>query len=700
MPVVAWAQVVIEPSGDDVDVTRLDAVSVTAAGYEQSLTDSAAAVAIVTADDFARSNARSVGERLLLEPGISTAVDGSVGFDPIVRGLKRDQVLVLVDGVRVNALQPPSRGSLTAYVHPDLIERAEVVKGPSSVLYGSGAMGGVINIITRSAGFSAEPDTQGFVRFGASSVDRGLRAAAGVAYTDERVVLELQGAGSDADDYRMGNGERLRESGNRHTALYGQIAWQPSDAQTLRLRLQRDRREDVWFLASRTFVPNDTPTQPAGVNTHYAPSQTRNAVVLDYEADLGRALGLVGDPIVKLTAYRQRLDRGNYDFNDRLQRDYRQSDTRFETDGLRGQIEFSPGDRQVVLLGGEAWRLRASPVSFLGLINTDYVPVVRVPLIEDAELESVGVFAQHETYLDAATLNLGLRVDRVIGRAEAAQNVAPPLERKDTTVSWSLGGVWHWRPEIEPYARVSEGYRAASLLERFLTYPYSDGFTWRSDPQLAPERNRAFEIGARGQIDGYTRYAVSLFESRIRDYIGGRVIDGAPIPTKQTVNLTRARVRGVELAIERRVGPATTASLAATWLRADNLDPAFSEPLAQTPPPEAVVGLRYAPPRGWQADAQLRAVSRQSRVGTRFTGGTERSTSGFATVDLGFGFAFGDVGGLRDARLRFAVENLFDRAYREHVNELTEARLVAGGGRVQDLLRPGRNLSLVFDARF
>ena len=696
------------------DAVLLEPVTVTAKGYEALIAETPRSVNVIEVDSIQRSQARTLGDLLRGQPGLAVAVDGSVGQDPIIRGLKRDQVLVLVDGVRINALQPPGRGSLASYVNIDMIERIEVIRGPSSVLYGSGAMGGVINIITRGGDFTAEPELNGWSRLGYTSVDDGIRAAVGISLSDPRNVLDLAVARLDTDDYKMGDGERLDDSGTEQTSLSLRYRRLLAEGHEVQFLAQRDRREDVWYLASRNFnsvAPNPDAQpeqfpQPIGLNTHYAPEKQRDLLELSYTGELGGAW----QPRLSASIYRQQLERGNYDWNRELAKDYRASDTDFDTDGGRVQLEFSPHPQHVMLLGADTWKLEASPVSFIGTPGSNWDPTGRIPLIENGSLRSTGVFAQNDIYLDDVIVSLGLRYDEVKGTGDAylvpgVGRVTEGLDKTDRSLSWFAGVNWDLDPAFRPYVSLSEGYRSASLLERFLSYPYSDGFTWFSDPQLDPERNRTFELGARGQV-GATTYTLAIYESRIRDYIGGQVIINTPErKAKRTVNLDEARIRGAEFTLDHDLGNNMNAFAWGTWLRGDNRDPAFDEPLYQMPPPELSVGLEQRQPRGWQWLGQVRAVARQNRTADIFSGetettpATERSTPGFTTVDASVGYRFGPSGGFRGHELTLSVTNLFDKDYREHVNAMIEDRIDPANG-AQDIKAPGRSVGLFWNATF
>jgi hemoglobin/transferrin/lactoferrin receptor protein len=680
------------------EMLHLDAVTVTAKGFESAVSDTARSINLIESDHIRRTEARALGDLLRGEPGIALAVDGSVGLDPIIRGLKRDQVLILVDGVRINAMQPPARGSLASYVNVDMIERIEVIRGPNSVLYGAGAMGGVINIITRSGDFSDTPTMSGWTRVGFTSVDDGARLAGGISLSNARNVLDISIAGLKTNDYQMGDGTRLQDSGTEQFAGYLRYRTVLAEGHEAQLRVQRDRREDVWYLASRRFLPDNIMmgpfSQPAGVNTHYAPHKTRTVFEASYDGQLHGAW----DPKVSASIYRQELSRGNYDWNDRLQKNYRTSDSDFDTNGLRAQIALVPAPRHLLLVGVEAWQLKASPLSFLADANFD--ATVRTPLIIGGQIESQGIFIQDEIDLGDFLLSLGGRYDRVKGSADSIF-VSPgnyrmtDLDRSDHTFSWAAGLNWSFHPALSPYISVSEGYRAASLLERYLTYPYSDGFNWVSNPQLQPERNRTLELGARGVL-GNTQYAAAVFESQIRDYIGGSVF--AP-GFKNTVNLDNVRIRGLEVTIDHSLTSDINAFFVGTILRGDNQDPAFREPLVQMPPSEFSVGLEQRSTVGLQWQGKIRVVEKQSRTADQFTAGTERATSGFATADLAVGYRFPASSRLRENELTFSVNNAFDRDYREHVSGIVARNIDPANG-VQDIKAPGRSIGLTWATRF
>lgn len=109
------------------------------------------------------------------------------------------------------------------------------------------------------------------------------------------------------------------------------------------------------------------------------------------------------------------------------------------------------------------------------------------------------------------------------------------------------------------------------------------------------------------------------------------------------------------------------------------------------PAPEATLGLGQQPPSGFRWHAQVRAVDGQDRTADTFSGGTERATPGYATVDLGLGWRFGEAAGLSALEVGLDLNNLFDRGYREHLTDQPK------GG---ELLAPGFGVVATLRGRF
>jgi len=138
------------------DGARLENIVVTAAGFEQALRDAPASISVVTREELERRRFSNIGEAIADVPGVDvrSGTGKTGGLNVSIRGMPSAYTLILIDGRRQNAsgdVTPNSFGETgTGFIPPlSAIERIEVIRGPMSTLYGSDAMGGVINIITR-----------------------------------------------------------------------------------------------------------------------------------------------------------------------------------------------------------------------------------------------------------------------------------------------------------------------------------------------------------------------------------------------------------------------------------------------------------------------------------------------------------------------------------------------------------------------
>ncbi|MBI3575003.1 MAG: TonB-dependent vitamin B12 receptor [Gammaproteobacteria bacterium] len=161
-------------------VTTEEAVIVTATRTARTADETLASVSVITRADIERTQAKSVAELLAGEAGVDTTVNGGYGKSTsvFVRGTNSDHTLVLIDGVKV--------GSATLgtapwqYLPLDQIERIEIVRGPRSSLYGSEAIGGVIQIFTRrpTEKFQGQAEV-GYGTYGTSKLSAGVSGADG-----------------------------------------------------------------------------------------------------------------------------------------------------------------------------------------------------------------------------------------------------------------------------------------------------------------------------------------------------------------------------------------------------------------------------------------------------------------------------------------------------------------------------------------
>lgn len=650
----------------------LDSTVVTARGYASDSFDTPQAIEVL--QPTAGSSAPA-GSLLRGQPGLAVQSDGAWGQNPVLRGLKKESVVVMVDGIRVNSAQP--QGALASFLDLGLLERMEVVKGPGSVLYGSGAMGGVVNLLTPQAEFSAQREQGGRFGVAASSVDKGFSGALTVHDSSSEHAVLLGLAGRDVGDYKSPQG-REKNTGYQSDSLLLKYQQKIAEDYVARLNLQRHVDEDVWYPGSTRPVAMP-PT--VGIATIHSPRQERELYSLGLDAPLGE--GTLSSEV-----YRQEVFRQIRAYSSRLQRNYVENDVSFITHGLRSAWTTPLGDNHRLTLGAETWKMTGDPQRFMSPLPSG-VRILNNPF-EDGELRSSGLFLQDEFSLGQSQFTAGLRYDRNRGDARVKGGTQTSgLDNTDHNLSWSLGVVQPLSATLNLYANLGQAYRTPDMRERFEDSARGDGYYHVGNPQLEAERSSSFELGLKGRDAGLS-YQLAAFHTRIDDYIAGRVTGQVTPqgPVKRTENLDQVVIYGLEGGLQLPLG-AFTVDAGFTWLRGNNQQD--DEPLYQMPASELRLGIGQPAEQGLYWHAGLRAVAAQNRVATRFSNGTENNTDGFVTADASLGYGFGALGVLKTANLDLRLSNLANKQYHEHLTD---------GVSGQELAAPGRGATLAFSGSF
>ncbi|MBA2779052.1 TonB-dependent receptor [Billgrantia kenyensis] len=661
----------------------LPSVTVTAKGYEADELDTPSAT--LTLDASRAPASESVGSLFRGQPGTAVHGDGSWGQNPVLRGLKKESIVLQVDGVRLNSAQP--QGALASFASLGLLDSIEVVKGPGSVLHGSGALGGAVNLRTPQAEFSDRPSIGGRFSASAGSVDDSLGGGAILTLSNADHALVLGATGRDVGDYDTPTG-RVENSGFESSAFLAKYAFRLAEGHRLQLNVQGQEDRNVWYPGSAKQAPN-----PAlGTLTIHSPRQERELYELSYE-------GEIGPGTLEASLYRQEVLRQIRAWSSGQERNQVWNDVTFTTDGVRAQYRLPLGERHLLTVGAETWEMSGDPQRFQYNPPLSNNAVATSPF-RNGVIESRGVFLQDEIMFDDWTLMLGARYDSVTGDADIKGSgpdaTTEGLRSESDTLSWSVGAIYNASPMLNPYVSLGSAYRAPDMRERFEDAARGDGYFHVGNPQLDPEQSTNLEIGLKGRSER-GEYRLAAFHTRIDDYIAGRITGDTNAqnqPIKRTENLDRIEIQGLEagflLPLEGSLaGGHWQLDGSLTWLRGTNKQD--DEPLYQMPAHEATLGIGQQPPVGFHWHAQVRGVASQDRTADLFSNGTEPSTPGYATADLGLGWRFGPAAGLSSFEVGLEVNNLFDRTYREHLTDQPE------GG---ELLAPGRGALLSLRGRF
>ena len=470
------------------DALKLPDVLISASRQVESRTATSAANTVFTRADIDRLQPTSITDLLSRVPGVQVAPTGGRGSLPgiFIRGTKAAQSLVLVDGVRI--ANATSGDSGLQFLDVDQIERVEVLRGSRSAVYGSDAIGGVIQIFTR--------------RSNTPGLQPRLRIAAGSHQTVQR-SLGLSG-GNDATRFNLGasldetagidsTGPSFASDGD-HDAYRNQ-SFNLSLSHTFSERFEAG----VNLLDSRGRSEYDNPFggfDPVTFESFGQKPYTDFSV-----SSLGSYFAAQLND-----AWRSRLELAHSENRDDKRDKLSAERFVFNTyrDQLTWQNDLALGEQNTLLIGGDWYEDRVHA-------STDFT--------EDSRWNRA-VFAQHRYQGEQFSTELGVRHDR--------------NQQFGGQTTWSGSLTVPLNADNDVLLSYSEGFRAPTFND--LYYPQY------SNPNLDPEHSKSYELQWRSQLATTTRLETSLYRTDLRDAI---VFGQDSIPR----NVASARINGLEMAL-------------------------------------------------------------------------------------------------------------------------------------------------------
>lgn len=625
---------------------------------------------------FARAPV-SVPDALDAEPGIDLVRDGIWGTDVSIRGMQRSNVVTLVDGVRIETATNHAAGM--SLIDVTDIARIEVLRGASSSMYGTGATGGVVNVITHGGEFSPRRRLGGSFQSSFHSVNNGGGAALSLQASDTDWFLRVHGGLRAAEDARTPDGT-LRDSRFRDRSVSIAGGLQLGRGHEFRLRWQQVRAEDVGIPGGASFPPT--------ASARY-PDEQRGMLLGEYRS------GPIGGVLqgISLRYARQVIDR-NVELKPNPAVTLRPA---AEHDMHSAQLTADIGyGKHRGVVGIDAWQRRYDGIRVREIAPTRTV-IADLPLPE-ARFRALGMFVQDDISLldDRVRLSLGGRIDAIHVENEEGYDLqyvivdgnrtdAPPSRAlrwpasSSDELSWSAhaGLLYRLTSALDLTANVSRAFRAPALEERY-QFIELGGATYVGDPDLAAEKGSMFDLGVR-----YTGARLSLRANGYLRQMQDLVVDARVSDTLyRKENVGAARIYGVEFSGEYQLLPQLTAHGSLAWLR--GRDTEAEQDLPQMAPMRGRAGLRARLFELVDAELFITFAADQDAVAPG-----ESRTPGYALYHLRLGSVPARVAGI-EARVIASVENIFDRPWRRHLSTL----------RGLIISEPGRNMSLRLQLRW
>lgn len=593
------------------DPAALQTVVVSATRSERAIEESTVPISVVSRSEIERTRARTLKQALENVPGLQLReVHGKSGFELSLQGLSGDQVLVLIDGLPITA-STGSTVDLSQYLVGE-VERVEVVKGASSAQYGSAAMGGVVNVITRriqpGLGATLEVDAGSHGR----QNDSGQRASAnqkharfGLSSGSEAWRLAL--SGDVLDDAGFGLRPELwtrQGDASRRVQLTGRAEWLPRAGRRFWLEAGRYSEDDVQRY--EYFVPSK-----------YVP-QRKSEDIARRRVVLGSQWRLDGGARLQAKAVREHYDSETRELSNGYQ--IARRDSAQQTQHLSTQLELPAWGRQVWMLGAD-WHRETLRQTTNG--NSE------LQLSGRAQRDSRELFVQNDIFLnDDWELLLGVRGQH---DSDFGGHAVPKVSLRGTLLERG-----DWRGVLR--ASAGAGYRVPNLKERHYLFDHSSlGYIVIGNPNLQPESSTSLQLGGTLSLGRRWSLDANLFHNRVKDLIQtdlGNATSVQGVTAYTYANVARARTAGLEAQLQWQATPAL--ALQAGYTRTHTRDLQSGGELTRRPRDMARLGADWK----LQQDTTFTARARYQSDELADSASGQRSPA-WSVLDLGLGHTLG-----------------------------------------------------------
>ncbi len=553
------------------DTVRLTPIVVTATRRAVDVFNVPVPVSVLDRATIRERVPNSVSDLFRGLPGLDVSGIGANQVRPVIRGQRGARILLLTDGIRLsNSRRQQDFGEIPALVDISAVERVEVVRGPASVLYGSDAIGGVINIITNR---SALPGLHGSAGYRYSGHDDQQRVVGSVAGKFGDLTVRARGSYRDTDPYSapagsfgnitLANDVRVEDSGVQDESFDGYLGYDLSSGQDVFVKYERYSADSAGFgfVDPAAFSPGDPLVQ-----IRY-PRQRFDKVTAGYR---GIGVTLPFADRVDAVAYWQDNDRLlNFDLQiptggapgpDSVVVNQRNV-TSIETVG--GRLEFAKliGSAVTLTYGVDFFRdattntdtsmsatyFAAPP--FPGGPTVFEDPTVTTPNVPNARFRSIGAFVQSEIAIaPRATVILGARYQDVnASTRETPGLTGPTVSATDRTVVGAANVIVGLTNRVSVLGSVGRAFRSPNLIERFFNGPI-EGLFQVPNTDLEAETSFNVDLGLRYR-DSRFYFEGFVFQNQIFDGIRSQATGDtvATLPAFTNVNVEELRARGVEL---------------------------------------------------------------------------------------------------------------------------------------------------------
>jgi len=649
------------------DAPSLPPVTVSSSGLQLGADDMTTPVTVLEGDDLMRRREATLGETLNSEPGITSSHFGAGASRPIIRGMDGPRVKVLSDGAELHDASTISPDHAVVS-EPLLATQIEVLRGPSALVYGNGAVGGVVNVLDGKVPTAVpEKGYEGSAELRAGTGARESAGAFSLTGGTGNLAVHVEGVARDAGDYRVGKGwapegeatRKVLGSFNRTDTGSVGLSWVGERGY---LGAAYTRQTAKYGLPGHNHGFEGCHTHGdhlhCGAHDHddegedghdHDHEEHDDVPVVDLRSERFDIRGELRNPFAGFSALRLRAGVTDY-VHDEVEDGAvattfknKAYDTRIELQhepvaGFKGVIGLQTSQRKFSADGEEAY-------------------------VEPTVTRRTGLFVLEEYRLGDWRFEAALRHDRQTAEAQTSG-----IERSHNGTSASLGAVWKFTPGYQFGASFTRASRAPSAEELYARGLHMATSTYeRGNADLRSETSQNIDLGLK-KTSGDTTFGVSVFHNRVRNYIYGRTLDeldGLQLLQYSQANATFTGIEGqVRQRLNRNLGITLFGDTVRARLEGGGLLPRI---------PATRAGLRLDGNwNAWDGQVEWVQVARQNRVAE-----FESATPGYGMLNLGVSYSSRFAGGT-PWQVYLKANNLTDRLAYAHTSFIKNAAPLMG----------------------
>ncbi|AHW61682.1 hemoglobin/transferrin/lactoferrin receptor protein [Draconibacterium orientale] len=697
---------------------RIGEVVVSSLRMDRKMRELPASLSVTRASDYQRQSSLTLSNVLNAEPGITMGSDGVWATNINIRGLGESRLVTLIDGNRVETATDLT-ASLSMIDVAD-IERVEVVKGAQSSLYGTGAMGGIINIFTKDGHFADNPYLSGDVASGFASANKLFSNHAAINTGNEKWYFRLSGTYSKADDIQTPEGI-LPNSQFKTNNLAAKAGIKPFANHLFNIQFQRNWSTDVGIPGGNAFPgPAKATYTDIGRQLFNASYEITNitdklpSLKINYfNQYILRDVSMIPNTVTETT-----LGNGNTQFTTP---ELITPTGKHMTNGAQLQSTWNLSEKNNLITGLDVWgrKLTTSREKYItvevlnpqgDILKTNHLERGETP-IPESRFNSAGLFFQDEVHLldNRLTLITGGRLDQIWIKNDEGfdvdylivngnRNDSPSTQRvtfeqgHENSFSWSAnaGILYQIHKNVDVSLNLARSFRSPSLEERF-KYIDLGNYVRLGDPSLKPEKGYSADFGLRVwnprlclQSGVFLNRITNMIVEAPGEFVYTLTSESEPdtIPALINSNVSKALLYGFDFKLDYNVYDNLVLFVSGAYVRGKDTD--ANENLPLVPPLNGRLGIRYSNYKAGAVELTLVGAAKQNKIAEG-----EKKTDGYYRLDMAVSTNKIDLG---IARLQvFAgIDNITNNSYTNHLST----------NRGDISIEPGRNIFVRLNLSF